>query len=502
MGYRNFMIDTYRLNPGEYLSATACRRNLPGDVCAIMRVHAFLEQWGLINYQVDYEARAAPLGPPCTSHFTVLADTPSGLAPITGPRPTSGPTAGKQMIDFKSSKPSQLKSSASTEDKESIIATTQIDKLNPENFGLNTKIDKKQSNTTGQNGLLMGSSIMRNQEWSDQEILLLLEGLEMFKDDWNKVCEHVGTRTQDECILKFLQLPIEDPYLDPSSAQFSSSLGPLAFQPIPFSQSGNPVMSTVAFLASMVDPRIASAAAKAAIAEFSKMKDEVPPHTMDSHLANVVQTVKDGKKLDTNYNIEQTGIAIVPEAVKDKLEAITPPAENSKTETAELKPVETETKSVEQSTMEVDTSATETQETETKSETVQEEKKSEETTVDKDKIVENTVKQEAELSASATPNSVTVTTTTTTTLSTTTTTTATLSKESPSNMMSEVELKNAAASALAAAAVKARQLALNEEKKIKSTVTLLVETQLKKLEIKLRHFEELEAIMDRERENV
>ena len=47
-------------------------------VCAIMRVHAFLEQWGLINYQVDYEARAAPLGPPCTSHFTVLADTPSG----------------------------------------------------------------------------------------------------------------------------------------------------------------------------------------------------------------------------------------------------------------------------------------------------------------------------------------------------------------------------------------------------------------------------------------
>ena len=47
MAYRNFMIDTYRLNPMEYLSATACRRNLAGDVCAIMRVHAFLEQWGL-----------------------------------------------------------------------------------------------------------------------------------------------------------------------------------------------------------------------------------------------------------------------------------------------------------------------------------------------------------------------------------------------------------------------------------------------------------------------
>jgi SWI/SNF related-matrix-associated actin-dependent regulator of chromatin subfamily C len=50
--YRDFMINTYRLNPEEYLTVTACRRNLAGDVCAIMRVHAFLEQWGLINYQV------------------------------------------------------------------------------------------------------------------------------------------------------------------------------------------------------------------------------------------------------------------------------------------------------------------------------------------------------------------------------------------------------------------------------------------------------------------
>lgn len=52
--YRDFMINTYRLNPVEYLTVTACRRNLAGDVCAIMRVHAFLEQWGLINYQVRF----------------------------------------------------------------------------------------------------------------------------------------------------------------------------------------------------------------------------------------------------------------------------------------------------------------------------------------------------------------------------------------------------------------------------------------------------------------
>lgn len=93
----------------------------------------------------------------------------------------------------------------------------------------------------------------------------------MYKDDWNKVSEHVGSRTQDECILHFLRLPIEDPYLENSDA----SLGPLAYQPVPFSQSGNPVMSTVAFLASVVDPRVASAAAKAALGmNFLKLSRE------------------------------------------------------------------------------------------------------------------------------------------------------------------------------------------------------------------------------------
>lgn len=103
----------------------------------------------------------------------------------------------------------------------------------------------------------------------DRDLLTRLpsppQALEVYRDDWNKVSEHVGSRTQDECILHFLRLPIEDPYLEDSSA----SLGPLAYQPVPFSQSENPVMSTVAFLASVVDPRVASSAAKAALGERS-----------------------------------------------------------------------------------------------------------------------------------------------------------------------------------------------------------------------------------------
>merc|ERR1711915_904713 len=67
-------------------------------------------------------------------------------------------------------------------------------------------------------------------------------------------------------------------------------------------------------------------------------------------------------------------------------------------------------------------------------------------------------------------------------------------------LIKDGQLQGAAAASLSSAAVKAKHLAAVEERKIKSLVALLVETQMKKLEIKLRHFEELETIMDRERE--
>lgn len=159
MAYRNFMIDTYRLNPTEYLTSTACRRNLAGDVCAIMRVHAFLEQWGLVNYQVDGEARPMPVGPPPTSHFHILSDTPSGLQPVNPPR-TAQPSAAKNLIDM--------------DRKPGIGASAPAAGATASNFGL--KLD--------QYGRKSGSAVLKNKatrEWTEQETLLLLEGLELYK---------------------------------------------------------------------------------------------------------------------------------------------------------------------------------------------------------------------------------------------------------------------------------------------------------------------------------
>uniref|UniRef100_A0AAQ5XQY8 SWI/SNF related, matrix associated, actin dependent regulator of chromatin subfamily c member 2 n=1 Tax=Amphiprion ocellaris TaxID=80972 RepID=A0AAQ5XQY8_AMPOC len=428
LAYRNFMIDTYRLNPQEYLTSTSCRRNLTGDVCAIMRVHAFLEQWGLVNYQVDAESRPLPMGPPPTPHFTVLADTPSGLIPLNHrPPPVRKTLTGREKVDLKDHilgriPPPQPMPNFADKGKDKPIDL--------QNFGLRPDLYKKN---------IKGKAVNTTREWTEQETLLLLEALEMYKDDWNKVSEHVGSRTQDECILHFLRLPIEDPYLESTE----TTLGPLAYQPIPFSQSGNPVMSTVAFLASVVDPRVASAAAKAALEEFSRVREEVPAELVEAHVKKVQEAARSTGKVDPAFGLESSGIAGTAPEEPEKTGNYSVPRCSNGSEIHSSKPNwKISNTCIKGSEQEKD----------------KEEKAATEEGEDKRKKLEHDI--------------------------------------------GEGNIATAAAAALASAATKAKHLAAVEERKIKSLVALLVETQMKKLEIKLRHFEELETIMDREKEAV
>ena len=105
--------------------------------------------------------------------------------------------------------------------------------------------------------------------WTDEELLLLLEGLEQHDEDWNKIADHVGSRTREECVVKFLQLEIEDKYLEPE-VNGHPSYGPLDNGRIPFAQSDNPVMSVLGFLAGMSEPAIAAAAAGRSVKEMEK----------------------------------------------------------------------------------------------------------------------------------------------------------------------------------------------------------------------------------------
>lgn len=464
LAYRNFMIDTYRLNPTEYLTSTACRRNLAGDVCAIMRVHAFLEQWGLINYQIDAESRPAPMGPPPTSHFHVLSDTPSGLQPINAQKTPQPSAASKALLDLDKKKEGV---EGATPAAQPIKTETGTELSTNAQFGL--KLDQYAKKPAAMKNKTAASMI---REWTEQETLLLLEGLEMYKDDWNKVCEHVGSRTQDECILHFLRLPIEDPYLEDDNTY----LGPLAYQPIPFSKAGNPIMSTVAFLASVVDPRIAASAAKAAMEEFAAIKDEVPASMMDAHFKNVEKTNFNGK-FDPYAGLATSGIAGTTPLEKEKEDeenkagtvtapvSVTSTPEDESKDSIKNKEVADKTVSEENKKSDAEGVAGGIGDKDIKSEIPGEKKPSDAMEID---------------------------------------TNGTVSKENGDGrkIFNEGNLQSAAAAALASAAVKAKHLAAVEERKIKSLVALLVETQMKKLEIKLRHFEELETTMEREREGL
>lgn len=107
--------------------------------------------------------------------------------------------------------------------------------------------------------------------WSDRELLLLLEGLEMFDDNWESVADHVRTRTREECVLKFLQLEIEDKYME-SEAETAANgkYGWIQDGRIPLTQTDNPVLSVISFLANLANPATAAVAAGKTVDEMKK----------------------------------------------------------------------------------------------------------------------------------------------------------------------------------------------------------------------------------------
>jgi len=336
--YRDFMINTYRLNPSEYLTVTACRRNLAGDVCAIMRVHAFLEQWGLINYQVDPQERPSNIGPPFTGHFRVTVDTPRGLQPFQ-PGPGSKVTDGKQLAatDRAASQQPTAKSEtkslagrniyeangkeASAEPKaangEANGASVDVKNLeaaakepmkviNCFSCGVEcTRVHFHETKPSEQPGQLKAAGGLKRdlcprcfvegnfpsgtssadftkisnpensataeseEKWTEEETLLLLEGVEEFDDDWNRVADHVQTKTREQCVMKFLQLEIEDKYIEADltesqsaapSTKFLRDLEYLSEGRVPIHHADNPILSVVSFLAGLAPTNVTEAA--------------------------------------------------------------------------------------------------------------------------------------------------------------------------------------------------------------------------------------------------
>ncbi|KAJ3119109.1 hypothetical protein HDU96_000024 [Phlyctochytrium bullatum] len=146
---------------------------------------------------------------------------------------------------------------------------------------------------TGVDRAVATSDLVRDESipWNESELFLLLEGVELFDDDWAKVADHVGTRSKSQCIACFLQLPMEDRHVPGGSdgtvgdlvtllAEADAGFGrvlkqrPLsgALSRIPLSIDANPCLGIAALLVGVVRPEVANIATKAAIRAVEEVK--------------------------------------------------------------------------------------------------------------------------------------------------------------------------------------------------------------------------------------
>lgn len=273
---RDFIINVYRLNPKEYLSITAVRRNLAGDVTTIIRVHQFLEKWGLINYQIDPRTKPLVVGPQYTGHFQITMDTPTGLVPmIPGGDSNKRDKAASKPVKHQPLNVEVRKNIYTTDSRKQFAPNTVVqyfcnmcgkDTTEVRYHNLKIKTYSHNPSLTVNNTLVLCTvcfdqglfpqnfqtldfvQLKKNQEagdWTEHEVLLLLEGIDMFAtfdappvngnvpgsitnhtQQWEKIAEHVGTKSREQCVLKFIQLPIEDKYLNKLVHEDEETLSP------------------------------------------------------------------------------------------------------------------------------------------------------------------------------------------------------------------------------------------------------------------------------------
>jgi len=265
--YRDFMVSQYRGRPHEYLSMTMCRRHLTGDVGGIVRVHTFLEQWGLINFQTDI--------PPAKRERMVHVPVANELPPaLSNALQAASMQFGNPTIPLKRdikivcpcgsdcSRYYYTYAPAAENSTVNLCALCYAEGKFPSGVSGNdfVKVDAKAIEQS-----------MRV-EWTEEDLVRLLSAVEEKPGDWDAVAKRVG-RPKDQCIFHFLKLPGIEGLAAETIVHTGDQLGKSTpVHAIPFSTADNPVMAMLTFLASAVHPKVAAAAAQAAIDGATKLR--------------------------------------------------------------------------------------------------------------------------------------------------------------------------------------------------------------------------------------
>ncbi|OIV97547.1 hypothetical protein TanjilG_12304 [Lupinus angustifolius] len=268
--YRNSIVKYFRYNPTRKITFTDLRKTLVGDVGSIRRVFDFLETWGLINYlpssashkplKWDDKESKAETG----SNSTDSSSTP--VVKVTTKRVCSGCKALCTIACFAC-------------DKYDLTLCARCYVRGNYRVGVSSSDFRR-----------VEISEETKTDWSEKESLRLLEAITHYGDDWRSVCQHVGGRTEKDCVSHFLKLPFGDQFLHTQDSAVSNDNGNQLTQLAdaqcdretvassesskrmrltPLADASNPIMAQAAFLSALAGLEASQAAAQAAVTTLS-----------------------------------------------------------------------------------------------------------------------------------------------------------------------------------------------------------------------------------------
>ncbi|KAM6570357.1 hypothetical protein CsatB_018342 [Cannabis sativa] len=234
--YRDFIINKYREDPSRRLTFTEVRKSLVGDVNLLRRVFLFLEKWGLINFGasssggdedgsevVVEEGSKVKTEEGVPNGIRVVA-MPNSIKPITA-QATTGNNK-KEPVHYGVKLPpltSYTNHFADLIKQKELVCGNCGDrcpsgsgyyKYTKGDFLICTKCFKNES--YGENKSVEDYTFIESNQdsahheavWNESETLLLLESVMKYGDDWELVAQNVPTKNKLDCIAKLIELPL------------------------------------------------------------------------------------------------------------------------------------------------------------------------------------------------------------------------------------------------------------------------------------------------------
>ncbi|KAJ1269841.1 hypothetical protein BS78_06G008900 [Paspalum vaginatum] len=238
LGIRNLIMKKFHNNPEVHLESKDLSEISIGEMDARLEILEFLAHWGLVNFHpfppvvpvrklIENEIGADTTKETSlveklfqfetvNSYLAPVLKKDEVLSPVQFTSFLSEPTLAEGVITSAESSVEYHCNSCSVDcSRKRYHCRTQVDFDLCSDCYNEGKFDEGMSKA---DFILMESAEVPGaggSNWTDHEILLLLEALEIFKGkQWDEIAEHVATKTKEQCMLYFLKMPIFDSFLD------------------------------------------------------------------------------------------------------------------------------------------------------------------------------------------------------------------------------------------------------------------------------------------------